>query len=298
MKNFLLLFCFSCFSCLVFSQSTFDKSLNEVSSDLATKLKNKSQKKVVVLYISDVNNIQTVAGKYIADIISYHIVNNPENFLVFDRDNLAEIVEAKKLIDEGYIDAAKAKELGKILAVESIIIGNYTVFPSFLKLSLKAFDVNSGLVVAASLQDLPLNEDTGALLGINISNNDAGSSGNRGFNTPIKSGENINNPGTVNSECETNNTGDYCFTNNTNRLLYIEVRKIVSRQIGERMYPGQQSIGEVTLDVGQTQCFYDIVATSYVYITDISPDTGHRSSTEKEGRFRVEKCKSKTFVIK
>jgi hypothetical protein len=292
MKNFVLFFCFSCISCLVFSQSTFDKSLNEVSSDLATKLKNKNQKKVVVLYISDVNNIRTVAGKYIADIISYHIVNNPENFLVFDRDNLAEIVEAKKLIDEGYIDAAKAKELGKILAVESIIIGNYTVFPSFLKLSLKAFDVNSGLVVAASLQDLPLNEDTGALLGINISNNDAGSSGNRGFNTPIKSGENINNPGTVNSECETNNTGDYCFTNNTNTLLYI----MVYRRIPDSYISGY--LGEITVDKGQTQCFYDAQAATYTYSIDIHQSTGHSSSTAKTGQIRIEKCKSKTFIIK
>lgn len=298
MKNFVLILCFSCLTYSAYSQSTFDKSLNEVSIDIAEKLVQKNQRKIVVLYINDINNTQTVAGKYIADIISYHLVNNPKNFLVFDRDNLNEIIEVKKLIAEGYIDAAIAKELGKILAVEAIIIGKYTVFPTFLKLSLKAFDVNSGLVVVASLQDLPLNQDTGSLLGINISNNEAGSTVNRGFNTPVKSGENINNPGTVNSDCEKNNTGDYCFTNNTNRLMYVGVYKIVSQRIGERYYPGKEYVGEITLDIGQTQCFYDIEATSYIYIIDNRPSTGHSTSTQKDGRFRVDKCKSKTFVIK
>ena len=170
-KILILLF-FSSF--ISFSQSDFDIKLKEISNDIAIKLNNRTIHKIVVLYITDIDNNKTNTGKYMADMISYNIVNSPEGFFVFERENLPEIIEVKRLIDEGYIDAAKAKELGTILSVEAIIIGSYTISDLNLKLSLKALDVNTGLVIAASMDDLPLDE-----------------------------------------ECETNNTGDYCFENRT-----------------------------------------------------------------------------------
>ena len=289
MKVFLILF-ICLFSLNSYSQSAIDKSLSEVSNDIADKLNQKNQKKIVVLYITDINNAQSVAGKYIADLISYYIVNNPLNFLVFDRENLSEITEAKKLIDEGYIDAAKAKELGKILAVDAII-GNYTVLPSTLKLSLKALDVNSGLIVAASMKDLPYNEDSGALLGINIPNKN-GSLSNRGFNTPIKSGENYNNPGTVNSDCEQNNTGDFCFLNETQYTIYVYVSERYLK------YPVELNLyaSKISVDSRETSCLYNTKAKVLYYAVRLSQSSS--AQIWKSGQISVEKCKSKTLTIK
>ena len=204
----------------------------------------------------------TNAGKYIADIISVNLVNSDTCFKVFDRDNLGSINEAKKLIAEGYIDAANAKELSKILSVEAIIIGNYTVLSNSIKLTLKALDSESGFIVAASMKDLPLNQDAGALLGINV-NTDSGSSANRGFNAPVPSNENINNPNTVSQECETQKTGDYCFTNNTQKRLKVICTPMFSTQNGYRS--SYVSGSDLTLELGQTQCFYNLDAGSYEY---------------------------------
>ena len=115
MKHFIGLFLLISINKLAFAQNSFKTSLNEVSTDIAQKLLNKNKKKIAVLYITDNNKAPTTIGKYMADVISNDIVNHPENFLVFDRDNLTSIVEAKKLIAEGYIDAVKAKEIGRIL---------------------------------------------------------------------------------------------------------------------------------------------------------------------------------------
>ncbi len=288
MKNItiIILLCFVSYQS--FSQSAFDKSLNEVSADMAAKLSRKNKKKIVVLYITNIKNTQTVAGKYIADVISYNLVNNSGNFLVFDRENLSEITEAKKLITEGYIDAAKAKELGKILAVETIIIGHYTVFSSTLKLSLKALDVNSGLVIAATMKDLPLNEDAGVLLGINVGSNN---SLNRGFNNrPLNSNENYNNPETVNKDCERNDTGDYCFTNQTKQELTV---------YHSNNYGGLNTNDILILKPGETLCFYNFKSGSYKFVvTNKNQSAGYRSNWLYSGNFLVEKCKSKTFNIK
>lgn len=272
------------------AQSVLDKTLGLLSSDLAQKLTQKNKNKVVVLYITDINNSTTVAGKYIADIISYNIVNNPSNFQVFDRENLNGITEAKKLINEGYIDVDKAKQLGKLLSVDAIIIGSYTVLSNTIKLTTKALDSGNGFVIAAAMKDLPLNEDAASLLGINVQSTNGSISNNnnpRGFNSPLNSNENYNNPGTVNLSCKVNNTGDYCFTNNTSKKLTIDT-----------------SAGRIfTLAPNQTQCLYEVASGPMRYSFTERPERGVDYTNqprpfEGNGEVYVEQCKSKTFVIK
>ncbi len=269
------------------AQSSFDKAIGEISSDLATKLSQKDKKKVVVLYITDINKAQTVAGKYLGDRISVNIVNNQGNFMVFDRENLSGIAEANKMIAEGFIDVNKAKELGKLLSVDAIIIGNYTVLSNTIKLTIKALDSSNGFVIAASEKDLPIDGDAGALLGINVPSSGGGvdNNANRGFNRPLNSNEQYNNPETVNKECETKNTGDYCFTNNS------------SFKVGVGVGMGQVPNDYVmTLSPGQSQCFYSLLSKSYNY--NVNKEFQPGKWNHEMGQILVEKCKSKTFVIK
>ncbi len=268
------------------AQSGFDNALNEISSDLTNKLNQKKKKKVVVLFIKDINKATTVAGKYLADVISVNIVNDTANFQVFDRENLSGIVEANKLIAEGYIDVDKAKELGKLLSVDVIIIGNYTVLSNTIKLTLKALDSNNGFVIAASMKDLPIDGDAGALLGINVSSPSEtmnANNSNRGFNRPLNSNEKFNNPETVNKDCATKEFGDYCFENQSNYKGEISV---LERE-GDKM----------TLDPGQTQCFYNLKAGNYQYRFWLT-DNNFSIVKSSSGEILVEKCKSKTFTIK
>lgn len=281
-----------------FAQSLFDKALGEITSDLAEKLNTKEKKQVVVLYITDINKSTTVAGKYLADVISSDIVNDSRGFSVFDRDNLNEITMAKKLIAEGYIDVDNAKELGKILSVQAIIIGNYTVLSSTIKLSLKALDSNNGFVIAASMKDLPLNSDAGTLLGINVGSNN---SINRGFNAqPLNSSEQYNNPETVNKNCINNNTGDYCFYNKTSKNLSVTINGL------------QKNFHqEISISPGQTQCLYGMpVGSATYYIVEKSNYSGGYSAGSgvvfngptvnkytANGQINIEQCKSKTFII-
>lgn len=280
MKQFFSIFIlvFAFFSS--FAQGAFDKSIAEFSTDLADKLSQKGKKKVVVLYITDINKATTVAGKYIADVISINIVNNAGNFQVFDRENLSGIAEAKKLIAEGYIDVDKAKELGRLLSVEAIIVGNYTVLSNTIKLTAKALDANTGFIISASMKDLLIDNDAGALLGINVSSSGVGG-GNLGFNRPINSNEQTNNPETVNKECATKNIGDFCFENK--RAEKIEV-----------IFKGASSgYRNMTLEIGQTQCFYGLEAGRWHYSVYNLHSFGLAN-----GELLVEKCKSKTFTIK
>ncbi len=270
------------------AQSQLDKALSEISNDLAIKLKAKEIHKIVVLYVMDNNKVNTNAGKYLADIVSINIVNNPNNFLVFNRENLNSIGEAKKLMAEGYINVDDAKELGKLLSVEAIIIGNYTVLSNTIKLTLNCLDSYSGFVTAASMKDLPIDADAAALLGISFSSTDANTTSNMGFNHPLNSNEHINNPETVNKDCTVKNYGDYCFFNNTKYPVRVYVTT-------HNLVPGRV-LAEITLSPGQTQCVYEINSGAYDY--NIEMKTQNYYNEYATGMIQVIKCESKSFEIK
>jgi len=276
-------------SVVTYSQASFKKSLEAISTDLCSKMAEKGKKKVVVLFVTDINKAQTTAGKYMADVVSFYIVNNQSGFSVFDRENLSGIAEAKKLIAEGYIDANNAKQLGKILSVEAIVVGNYTVLSASLSLTLKALDVNDGFVLAQSLNDLPIDKDAAALLGISPLDGSQNTLSNKGFdNRPLNSNESYNNPETVNKNCKDKNTGDYCFVNKTSMNVTVNIKK-----------SGSYEYKELSLNIGEQKCFYDLDAESWNYYVQ---STAHTSSFAYyqfgKGQIKVEQCKSKTFVIK
>lgn len=301
MKNFLI-FCVSLlFVIPISAQGEFDRGIAEISSELATRLTAKGKKKVVVLYITEINKATTIAGKYLADLVSINIVNDPNNFEVFDRENLSGIAEAKKLIAEGYIDAAKAQELGKLLAVQTIIVGNYTVLNTTMKLTIKALDVNSGFVIAAAMKDLPLDKDAEALLGVNFGSGGSNTpSTNLGFNDqPLNSNERYNNPATVNPNCKEKVTGDYCFFHSgKDTTFYITL--VEEKKGGKNK--------EITLVPGQTQCLYELPAGVYSYKISFKgrakspvyiPGMDYTEYyTKSYGQVTVEQCRSKTFTIK
>ena len=269
---------------VTYSQESFKNSLEAISTDLCSKMVKKGKKKVVVLFVTDINKTQTSAGKYMADVVSFYIVNNQGGFSVFDRENLSGIVEAKKLISEGYIDVNNAKQLGKILSVEAIVVGNYTVLSASLSLTLKALDVNDGFVIAQSLNDLPIDKDAASLLGVNFGSRSNNS--NKGFNNiPLNSNEDYNNPETVNKECIKLATGDYCFENRTNKKKKMFIRN-VNRKSKEY---------SLTISPGQTQCLYSLPNGIYDYQDGFSFDLLYPTI---KGQIKVETCKSKTFVIK
>lgn len=300
-KKRIIIFFFLLMSSFTYAQSEFDKSLNLISTDISEKLNKLNKKKIVVLYVNDINKEITNTGKYLADVISVNIVNSTYGFQVFDRDNLKEIVEAKKLVAEGYLSTSSVKEIAKILAVDVLIIGNYTILSNTIKLTLKALDADNGFVIAASMHDLPINQDAASLLGINI----GGANTNKGFNAPLGSSEQYNNPRTVDQKCEAEKLGDYCFHNNTKKALVVT--------IGENMddihyYSSKRKT--ITLEPEQTQCFYLIPIGAIFYeITEVGSNNrqprysnnsnyNQPASYYATGQILIEKCKSKTFTIR
>lgn len=104
-------------------------------------------------------------------------------------------------------------------------------------------------------------------------------SSNKPYNAPENSSE----------DCEINSIGDFCFTNNSKVRIGINIGDRESRP--DRYVNRAYSVKDLTLEPGETQCFYDYKAKAYKF------SVYQGGTTVKTGNIKIEKCQSKNLEI-
>ncbi|MFX0556113.1 FlgO family outer membrane protein [Maribacter sp. CXY002] len=306
MKQFLLLRVSLFLLTLNVQAQDFDVQLEELAQNIATKLDGKGKKKVAVWGFVTESGERTALGNYITEDFSVYVTNFGDNFEIIDRNHLDMLLKEHQLNSEGYIDEATAKELGKIVAVDAIITGTFTVLTTNVKVRAKVLDTETALQFAASMANLPLNENVSSYLGISVN---GGNTTNKGFNTPLNSNETVNNPDTVDSECSKKSTGDFCFANTLNEKIIIRIH-----YHRDADYKFRSSKKTIILDANETKCIYSLINRPFDYFVStwsnfqdeekfkgiedwVGSNTKVKFLKEK-GELKVETCKSKTYTIK
>lgn len=284
----------------------FDTKLEQLAQNIATKLDGKSKKRVAVWGFVTENGERNALGNYITEDFSVYLTNFSDNYEIIDRNHLDMLLKEHQLNSEGYIDENTAKELGKIVAVDAIITGTFTVLTTNVKVRAKVLDTETALQFAASMSNLPLNENVSSYLGISL---EGRNSTNRGFNTQLSSNETVNNPETVDEACNKNLTGDFCFSNALNEKVIV---KII--HYPDATYKFRKKVKTMTLDTNESKCFYSLPNRPFLFyiatFKDFQNEDKIRASEQMlshttmtkylkdKGELKVETCRSKTYTIK
>lgn len=259
--------------------SPFDRNLQQLTDVIATKLQPHHQQKIAVWDLSELNGDVSPIGKYIAEDIS---INLSDKFHIVNRNQLNTILKENQLKTEGFINQATMKQIKKLSDIDILLTGTVSVLADHIKVTLQALDAD-GNIIAAAKGEIPMNADVKELLGINTG------STNRGFNRPLNSNEQVNNPATVNSDCEAKNIGDYCFRNSTSKSIYIQYQT------------DPNNAGSMTLAPGQTQCTYNRRAGIYFYTVKLENPNFPGVflwDSYANGEIKIESCKSNTFNVR
>ncbi len=284
----------------------FDSKLENLAKDLSNKIDGKGKKKIAVWGFVTEGGERTALGNYLTEDFSIYMTNFGNNFEIIDRKHLDVLLKEHKLNSEGYIDKQTAKELQKIIAVDAIITGTYTVLSTTIKVRAKVLDTETALQFAANMASLPMNEDVNSYLGIAVN---GGNSPNKGFNRPLGTNETINSPKTVNQNCKKLQTGDFCFSNTLNEKVIVKIKFFTS--------PTDHSANShktIILESRETKCFYSLINRPfYFYVATwenfidsekLKANESHLSYSpyykylKDKGELKVETCKSKTYTIK
>lgn len=98
-------------------------------------------------------------------------------------------------------------------------------------------------------------------------------------------------------DCEKNNTGDYCFTNNTNVEIQVVLIKESSGS-APSVYPNYWDIDKTMLiQPKKSQCFYDITANARSYGVYGQVYTNNSWIIISGAQIKVNKCKSETISV-
>ena len=302
------LLAFACFICVLWNSwcQDFDSQLEKLAEGLAQRIGKEGKTKVAVWGFFTESGDKTALGNYITEDFSVYLTNFGVNFDVIDRNHLKVLLKEHQLNAEGYIDENTAKKLGKIIAVDAVITGTYTVLNSIVKVRAKALDTETALQFAANMGNLPLNENIASYLGISVA---GGNNTNRGFNVPLNSNETVNNPETVDDACQKSRTGDFCFSNALKEKITIRINHYQDNE-----YKYRKRFKQITLEPNETKCVYALPSRPfYFYVARwkdfVNPDKfqgtdrflsneGFSKYLKEKGELKVATCTSKTYTIK
>lgn len=77
-------------------------------------------------------------------------LSKESNINVVERAQLDQVLEEYKLNNSGLIDESTAAELGRLLGVNALIIGNFVSWGDYLELTAKMVEINTGIILSAT----------------------------------------------------------------------------------------------------------------------------------------------------
>lgn len=150
MKIFKLLLITIAFPSFLFAQTDFEKQVNTYAGMLAEKITLAGKTKIAVSDFLDNNGNITELGKVIAEELGINIANTGKGFQVMERENLNAILKEHQLVSTGLIDPETAKKLGKLKAVDAVIVGTVFPFGDNLKVNIKILDTETGMSIGGT----------------------------------------------------------------------------------------------------------------------------------------------------
>lgn len=211
-----------------FSQIEFDNLVRDITQKMAIKLSTINSPRIAVANFVDLQNNETELGRYVAEAFSVEFVNSP--LQVVDRSRLDDLVKELKFDHQNLTNPKDALKLGKLAGIQYLITGTTTMLDNSIDITIKAYDIEKGIVVAAQRGNLPRTDAINELFRSQVTGNKPSSvatmpkatgnvkvsatdDANQVKNTPMK--ENIC------KDSRGNYHGYICFENMTNMDLVL-----------------------------------------------------------------------------
>jgi TolB-like protein len=106
--------------------------------------------KLAVLSLRDANPAaeRDRLGQVIAGMLVTSLVQT-DSFIVVERDKLESLLSEQRLSQSGVVNAAEAREIGKILGVDILIVGDAVRFDNLIEMDVRLLDTKTGEVILA-----------------------------------------------------------------------------------------------------------------------------------------------------
>lgn len=128
----------------------YDQALERVSVAVGDKLVASSQKSATVLDVTNLDGAATQLGRLISQDLTDKFIEKVSNISWIDRSQRDYVLRENKLAADKLMDPKTQKQLGKLIGVDTIIVGTATQLDQTIRLQVRAIDIETAKVLASS----------------------------------------------------------------------------------------------------------------------------------------------------
>lgn len=134
---------------LSWAQLDFDAAINAVSKRISFKIYSHEKSKVAVANLNDHLGKVNELGGLVAEEVTVALLKHSHGFEVMDRMHLESIFKEHKLAMGGLMNDSTIIQLGRLESVEVVVTGTLVRLGGKYKITLKAIDTETAMVIAA-----------------------------------------------------------------------------------------------------------------------------------------------------
>ncbi|MDA3939695.1 MAG: FlgO family outer membrane protein [Spirochaetia bacterium] len=147
---------------------TIDDFYNRFISHITTKLSPEYDLKFAALSFKSTNENdadKSELGIYLAESLASQISMKLPVVTLFERENIEIILKEHDLNLSGHIDSEQAMEVGKLIPVNALLTGKYTILDNTVTINCRLIDVTTGEILIAYYDSVELTKDLSGLAG-------------------------------------------------------------------------------------------------------------------------------------
>jgi flagellar FlgO protein len=123
------------------------QDLNKLATELAARIRAVKHDRVTVADFVDLDKKPNKLGKFLTQKLQLALADPKHGLSVVDQSQLPQLFDQIEKLNEGLLDPATGKQLGKITGVEVVIVGTVMVSSMSVKLDVKAIDLQTAKLI-------------------------------------------------------------------------------------------------------------------------------------------------------
>ena len=153
------------------SEIQFGPGVNNLAKDIAKHTASQGKARIAVLPFRQLGANQSVLSEYVAEQLTTDLVNIGGLDIV-ERSEIDKVVGELKFDESGAVDPATAKEVGRLVGADAIVIGTIADLRTHIGINCRMIDAQTGKIFAAASTSIVKDDDVRAAIGDSSSTSD------------------------------------------------------------------------------------------------------------------------------
>lgn len=156
------------FNASSYAATDFRTGIDDMVRQIASSMQTEQKKRVAVMDFQNLDHSVSNLGIYISETLITKLFQT-HKFKVIERNQLGQALKEIGLGQTGVVDQKSAQKVGKVLGVDSLVIGTVTDLEDSVAINSRLISTETGEVFAVAASEIQKNKVVASLLGQKIS---------------------------------------------------------------------------------------------------------------------------------